>query len=128
MKRLWLLFSQTATLLLACWFVVATLKPEWLPRPTDKAVVIQEVAPRASDRPTASFADAAKQALPAVVHIYTSQEVAAPRNPFADDPFFRHFFGDQAQMPDWFGTDGPSGGKGGGKGAAPAKGGGGARK
>ena len=33
------------------------------------------------------------------------------------------FFGDQAQMPDWFGTDGPSGGKGGGKGAAPAKGG-----
>jgi Fe-S cluster biosynthesis and repair protein YggX len=41
------------------------------------------------------------------------------------------FFGDQAQMPDWFGTDGPSGGgKGGGpaKGAAPAKGGGGPRK
>ena len=29
------------------------------------------------------------------------------------------FFGDQAQMPDWFGTDGPSGG---GKGGAPAKG------
>ena len=35
------------------------------------------------------------------------------------------FFGDQAQMPDWFGTDGPSGGKGGApaKGAPPAKGG-----
>ena len=40
------------------------------------------------------------------------------------------FFGDQAQMPDWFGTDGPSGGKGGApaKGAAPAKGGGAPRK
>ncbi len=97
MKRLWLIFAQTVTFTVACLFAVQTLKPEWLPRPTDKAVVIQEVAPRASDRPTASFADAAKQALPAVVHIYTSQEVAAPRNPFADDPFFRHFFGDQAQ-------------------------------
>ena len=29
------------------------------------------------------------------------------------------FFGSDAQMPDWFGTDGPSGG---GKGGAPAKG------
>jgi serine protease DegQ len=30
MKRLWLLFSQTATILLAGYFVVATLKPQWL--------------------------------------------------------------------------------------------------
>lgn len=34
------------------------------------------------------------------------------------------FFGQDAQMPDWFGNDRP----GGGKGAAPAKGGGGRRK
>ena len=32
MKRLWLLFAQTATVLLAAYFVVATLKPEWLDR------------------------------------------------------------------------------------------------
>ena len=30
MKRLWLVFSQTATVLLAAYFVVATLKPQWL--------------------------------------------------------------------------------------------------
>ena len=30
MRRLWLLFSQTVTVLLAAWFIVATLKPEWL--------------------------------------------------------------------------------------------------
>ena len=30
MKRLWLLFSQVVTTLLAVWFVLVTLKPEWL--------------------------------------------------------------------------------------------------
>ena len=30
MKRTWLLFSQAVTVLLAAYFVVATLKPEWL--------------------------------------------------------------------------------------------------
>jgi serine protease DegQ len=32
MRRLWLIFSQTVTVLLAAWFVVATLKPDWLNR------------------------------------------------------------------------------------------------
>ena len=32
MKRTWLLFAQTVTVLLAAYFVVATLKPEWLNR------------------------------------------------------------------------------------------------
>ncbi|MCM8750730.1 hypothetical protein NET02_16455, partial [Thermomicrobiaceae bacterium CFH 74404] len=31
-RRLWLLFAQTVTVLLAVWFVVATLKPHWLAR------------------------------------------------------------------------------------------------
>ncbi|MFN8955386.1 MAG: 2-alkenal reductase, partial [Burkholderiales bacterium] len=30
MKRYWLLFSQWVTVLLAIWFVVATLQPQWL--------------------------------------------------------------------------------------------------
>jgi hypothetical protein len=30
MKRLWLVFSQAVTVLLAVWFVLITLKPEWL--------------------------------------------------------------------------------------------------
>ena len=28
MKRLWLVFAQAVTVLLAAWFVVATLKPQ----------------------------------------------------------------------------------------------------
>ena len=32
MKRLWLLLAQTVTVLLAAYFVVATLKPQWLGR------------------------------------------------------------------------------------------------
>ena len=30
MRRLWLLFAQTVTVGLALWFIVATLKPQWL--------------------------------------------------------------------------------------------------
>ena len=29
MRRLWLLFSQFVTVLLALWFVLITLKPQW---------------------------------------------------------------------------------------------------
>ena len=29
MRRLWLLFAQTATVGLALWFIVTTLKPNW---------------------------------------------------------------------------------------------------
>ena len=32
MKRLWLLFSQAVTVMLAAWFVVGTLKPQWVER------------------------------------------------------------------------------------------------
>ena len=32
MKRLWLVFAQAVTVLLAAYFVVGTLKPEWLQR------------------------------------------------------------------------------------------------
>ncbi|MDU7588439.1 MAG: 2-alkenal reductase, partial [Acidovorax sp.] len=32
MKRLWLLLSQSVTVLLAAYFVVATLQPDWLQR------------------------------------------------------------------------------------------------
>ena len=32
MKRFWLLFSQTVTVFVAAYFVVATLQPDWLQR------------------------------------------------------------------------------------------------
>ena len=30
LNRLWLLFAQAVTILIAVWFVLITLKPEWL--------------------------------------------------------------------------------------------------
>jgi Do/DeqQ family serine protease len=80
-------------------FVVQTLKPEWLERRAESQsgiVAVQEAAPTSgTDRHVASFSDAAQRALPSVVHVFTSQEVRSPRNPYLDDPLFRHFFGDR---------------------------------
>ena len=97
MVRLWLIFAQTVTISVAALFVVQTLKPEWLTwRQTGQVpqvVAIQQAAPAPEARKVATFADAAQTALPAVVHIFTSQEVR--RHPFMNDPVFRHFFGDR---------------------------------
>ena len=99
MHRLWMIFAQAVTISVALLFVVSTLKPEWIgERPVLPAITIQEAAMPASgpaSRPVASYADAARHALPSVVHIFTSKEVKAQRHPFADDPLFRHFFGDR---------------------------------
>jgi Do/DeqQ family serine protease len=101
MKRLWLLFAQSVTVLLAVLFVVATLKPEWLNRgPTMTSVVpvFESSSPPTptSAQPTGlSLRDAAKTASPAVVSINTSK---APENtPQSNDPWFRFFFGEQGQ-------------------------------
>ena len=44
---------------------------------------------------TLSFAPLVKETAPAVVNVYARTKVKSRRfSPFADDPFFRHFFGD----------------------------------
>jgi serine protease DegQ len=49
MKRTWLLFAQAVTVLLAAYFVVATLKPEWLnKRSTSLGGVVSIVEPPAA--------------------------------------------------------------------------------
>ncbi|SCK44951.1 serine pepetdase DegS [Variovorax sp. HW608] len=102
MKRTWLLFSQAVTVLLAAYFVVATLKPEWLDKRASSlgGVVSVVEAPPANPLAAApgSLSAAAKKASPAVVSINTSK--AAQLNPRNSDPWFRFFFGDQ-------GTDQP---------------------
>jgi len=97
MRKLWLVFAQTATICLAVLFVVSTLRPELLAGSTRGAVVtVKEPQPDAQGRATpASFSEAARKAMPAVVNIYTSQEVKRQRHPFMDDPLFRYFFGEQ---------------------------------
>jgi serine protease DegQ len=96
MKRLWLLFAQTATVLLAGYFVVATLKPEWLGRPVQGFAAVGFLeAPTASpgNVPPGSFRLAAQKASSAVVSINTSK--TAGKTPHGNDPWFRFFFGDQ---------------------------------
>jgi len=100
MKRLWLLFSQTTTLLLAAYFVVATLKPQWIGHnPTlASAVALIEAQPTSPQAtPAGSFRMAAQKASAAVVSINTSK--AARRNPNAGDPWFRFFYGEQGNEP-----------------------------
>ena len=101
MRRLWLIFAQTVTVGVAVLFVVSTLRPEWLGKPATigpSIVALQEST--AIGEPvanTGSYRDAAKKALPSVVHIFTSQKVKTPRHPLIDDPVFRHFFGERPE-------------------------------
>ncbi len=95
MRRLWLLFAQTITVCLALWFIVATLKPEWLDLnrkalTPDVTVGSGEVIPAQS-----SYREAVTRAMPAVVNIYTTKEVRQPQSPLLDDPFLRRFFGER---------------------------------
>ena len=97
MKKLWLMFAQFVTLFVAALLVASVFKPEWLQfRAPPAPVVVTQRAPEPGGKtPAASYRAAAKKAMPAVVNIYTSKEVRAPRHPFADDPVFRRFFGKQ---------------------------------
>ncbi len=100
MKRLWLLFSQTATVLLAAYFVVATLKPEWLGKHNSTAGAlsfIEAPAVNPASAPANSFRFAAQKASAAVVSINTSK--AARKNPNSNDPWFKFFFGEQGAEP-----------------------------
>jgi serine protease DegQ len=100
-RRLWLLFSQTVTVLLAAYFVVASLKPQWLQQGSNQASGLSVIeAPAGSNAKLVtpapgSLSAAAKAASGAVVSISASK--AAARNPNADDPWFRFFFGDQGR-------------------------------
>ena len=98
MRRLWIIFSQTATICLAVLFVVSTLKPEWLPtRAALPPVAVMQEAPAAGAMaPRADSHHAAvNKAMPSVVNISTSKELRLPRN----SPLFelRRFLGDDPQ-------------------------------
>jgi Do/DeqQ family serine protease len=100
MKRYWLLFSQAVTVLLAVYFIVVTLKPDWIIGPqsgSPTVALFQAPSDRSSAPPPGSFRLAAQKASAAVVSINTSK--SARRNPNSNDPWFRFFFGDQDNEP-----------------------------
>jgi len=103
LRRFWLFFAQAVTVLLALMFIIATLKPQWLQRQgqfgkqlAEPIVALREVAPGMGSGPaTASYADAAQKAMPAVVNVFSSKDGSLPPDPRAKDPLFRYFFGDK---------------------------------
>ncbi len=104
LNRLWLLFAQAVTILLAAWFIIATLKPSWLVNTKMdslvESVTLKEGSYDGSEISPGSYHEAVKKSMPAVVNIFTSKTGAKPRarkgngsNP--SDPLFKFFFGDQ---------------------------------
>ncbi|MDD0810361.1 trypsin-like peptidase domain-containing protein [Curvibacter sp. RS43] len=99
MKRIWLLFSQSVTVLLAAYFVVATLQPSWLRQGLVHsqggiALIEAPASPVGTPAP-GSLSGAARKASPAVVSINTSKAAQQPRS---TDPWYQFFFGNQGQQ------------------------------
>ncbi|MGV3741812.1 MAG: Do family serine endopeptidase [Burkholderiaceae bacterium] len=108
MHRLWLLFAQTVTVGLAAWFIVITLKPQWIAQNggtspeavIESATVPLQQAPAISPSIQGSYRAASTRAMPTVVNIFTSKEAQPANNPFMDDPYFKKFFGDRMRDPE----------------------------
>jgi serine protease DegQ len=103
MNRLWLLFCQAITILLAVWFVVTTLQPGWISNPQVSSLVGQVTlreAPDSISQNPGSLAEAARISSPAVVNIFTSKvnkkKPSKKGAPQQNEPWFQFFFGDQA--------------------------------
>jgi serine protease DegQ len=102
MRKTWLIFSQAVTVAVAVLFVLATLKPDWLQRSNGNVLpgvvsIVQAPPPAlAGSAAPNSYAAAAHRATPAVVSVTASK--APQRNPRAEDPWFRFFFGDRARL------------------------------
>jgi len=93
MRRLWLIFAQTATVSLAVLFVIALFKPTLLPWRSAQVTVRESRPVAGAAAPVVSYRHAAQKAMPSVVYVFTSKEIRAPLNPLLNDPFFRRFFG-----------------------------------
>ena len=101
MRKLWLLFAQSAAITLGILLAIGVIHPEWLKRSapsgnSSQVVTINEARTEpAKAAASISFSQAAKQAMPAVVNIFTNKTVRNRREPFMDDPLLRRFFGDR---------------------------------
>ena len=105
LRRLWLLFAQATTVGLALLFIVSTLKPDWLRRapsvlatPVSKNVSIQQVTAEpvgSRGEALASYGEAARLAMPAVVSVYTAKELRRPST--VDEQMFERFFGERSR-------------------------------
>lgn len=103
-NRLWLLFAQVVTILLAAWFIIVTLKPSWINGIQNTSLVesitLKEGSYDGTSLSPGSYHEAVRKSMPAVVNIFTSKSAAKnkPRKGSSGnsaDPLFKFFFGDQ---------------------------------
>jgi serine protease DegQ len=105
LKRLWLLFTQMVTLVLAILFVLHLFKPNWLDGSGFSVfrgisnITIQESNIDPSTPNPGSHHEAVKRSMPAVVNIFTSKTIHKQKKKSGpdknSDPLFKFFFGDQ---------------------------------
>jgi len=101
LNRLWLLFAQTVTILLATWFILITLKPDWLAQ-TNITTIVDSVTLKENEDSSSlspgSYHEAVKKSMPAVVNIFTSKnsnKLAGSKDKNKkSDRFNQFFFGD----------------------------------
>ena len=106
LNRLWLLFAQAVTILIAVWFVLITLKPEWLGE-VNMTTMVQSATFKESDdgfsSNPGSYHEAVKKSMPAVVNIFTSKNakpLSSRKNKKSNsDPLFQFFNGETADEP-----------------------------
>ncbi len=96
MRQTWLIFSQATTVALAGYFVISTLKPEWLHEAPRTVATLPTLPAAAGAPPRAavqfSFAAAAQAASPAVVAVLANKPAPSQREIDAD-PWLRFHFG-----------------------------------
>jgi serine protease DegQ len=103
MRRLWLLFAQTVTVVLALYFVYSAVAPERAaPVRVQQMGSVEHPAAMLEAAPSkpplsagGSYRAAAARAMPAVVNILTSKKPKRGKHPLMRDPFFKKFFGDR---------------------------------
>ncbi|HEX5665257.1 MAG TPA: trypsin-like peptidase domain-containing protein, partial [Hyphomicrobium sp.] len=66
---------------------------------TSRSAAQQKQVPPSREMVQYSFAPIARKASPAVVNVYVRRRVQAFSSPFANDPFFRQFFGERFGRP-----------------------------
>jgi serine protease DegQ len=95
MRKIWLIFAQSATVCLGLLFVLKIFYPNLL-EPKPATVAIKQVQSTPKTETNSGYSSAAKKAMPSVVNIFSSSKVASnsPQQ-LQEDPLFRHFFGDQ---------------------------------
>ncbi|MBT8523416.1 Do family serine endopeptidase [Polynucleobacter paneuropaeus] len=101
LNRLWLLFAQAVTILLAAWFILITLKPDWLAQ-TNITTIVDSVTLKenedSSNLSPGSYHEAVKKSMPAVVNIFTSKNTNKPAGSKdknkKTDRFNQFFFGE----------------------------------